>query len=239
MTKSNPLRRALAPFLAVLMAAIPVGAQTPPGQAQVYDPEPPPDSAYVRFVNTMGEEVSLRPAFLPALKLGTRPAERVTVYNVAQRVSGNREMVVEASAGRRTGRIVLHLQPKSFNTVLLQPQGDGGITATPIVDQADFNRARARLSFYNAATDCPDASVLLAPSGPAVFPPPVAPGTTASRTVQPVAAQLRAGCAGQVAPDVPLEGLEAGGMYSIWLMRPEGRALVAFVGRDTTARWRN
>jgi len=239
MSMRSTLRCGLGPLLAALLAAMPASAQTPPGQAQVYDPEPPPDSAYVRFVNTLGEEIALRPAFLPPLRLGTKPDERVTVYNVAQRVSGSRELVVEASAGRRTGRIVLRLQPKSFNTVLLQAQGDGSITATPIVDQADFNRARARLSFYNAAANCPDASVLLAPNGAAVFPPPVASGATASRTVQPVSAQLRVGCAGESAPDVPLNGLEAGGMYSIWLMRPDGRALTAFVGRDTTARWRN
>lgn len=235
---SAPARRAAAVLAAALVAGQAL-AQTPPSQAQVYDPEPPADSAYVRFVNTLGEEIALRPAFLPPQRLGTKPEERVTVYNVAPRVSGNREIVVEATAGRRTGRIVLRLQPKSFNTVLLQAQGEGTITATPIVDQADFNRARARLSFYNAAADCPDASVVLAPSGPAVFPPPVAPGAVATRTVQPVAAQLRAGCAGQVAPDLSLEGLEAGGMYSIWLMRPEGRGLVAFMGRDATARWRN
>ena len=239
MRAPRSLRRAVGPVLAVLLGTLPAAAQTPPGQAAVYDPEPPPDSAYVRFVNTMGEEIALRPAFLPPLRLGTKPEERVTIYSVAPRVAGNRELVVEATAGRRTGRVVLRLQPRSFNTVLLQPQGDGGIVATPIVDQTDFNRARARLSFYNAAANCADASVLLSPSGPAVFPGPVASGATANRTVQPVSAQLRAGCAGQSAPDVALDGLEAGGMYSIWLMRPDGRALVAFVGRDTTARWRN
>lgn len=237
MSARRPVR--CATVLAAVLAAGQALAQGPQGQAQVYDPEPPADSAYVRFVNTLGEEIALRPAFLPALRPGTSPEDRVTVYNVAQRVSGNRELVVEAAAGRRTGRIVLRLQPRSFNTVLLQAQGDGAISASPIVDQVDFNRARARLSFYNAAADCPDASVVLAPSGPTVFPPPVAPGTAAVRTVQPVAAQLRLGCAGQFAPDLALDGLEAGSSYSIWIMRPEGRGLIAFMGRDATARWRN
>ena len=228
------LLRPLATLLAALLATTPMAAR---GQGQVYDPEPPPDSAYLRFVNALGEEVALRPAFMPALRLGTRPEERVTVYNVAPRVLG-RELVVEVTAGGRSGRILLRLQPKSFNTVLLRAEGEGGITATPIADVADFNRARARLSFYNAA-DCADASVLLAPDGPAVFAAPVAAGAVATRTVQPVAAALRVGCEGAAAPEVKLEGLEAGGMYSIWLMRPEGQGLVAFVGRDATARWRN
>jgi hypothetical protein len=243
------MRRALAPVAAAGLAIVglaivglaapaltarPVAAQ----QAQIYDPQPPPDSAYLRFVNTLGEEVSLRPAFLPPMRLGTKPEDRVTPYQVAQRVSGNREMVLEASAGRRTGRIVLRLQPGSFNTLLLQPQGDGSIAATPIVDPTDFNRARSRLSFYNAAADCAGATALLAPSGPAVFEQ-VGPGISKSRSVNPVTAQMRVECGSQSAPNFAMDGLEAGGMYSIWLMRPDGRTLTAFVSRDTTARLRN
>jgi hypothetical protein len=238
------MRRALAPVAAAGLALLGLAAPTllarpaTAQQAQIYDPQPPPDSAYLRFVNTLGEEVALRPAFLPPLRLGTKPDERVTAYQVAQRVSGNRELVVEASAGRRTGRIVLRLQPGSFNTLLLQPQGDGSIAATPIVDPTDFNRARSRLSFYNTAADCAGATALLAPGGPAVFEQ-VAPGTSKNRSVNPVTAQMRVECGSQSAPTFALEGLEAGGMYSIWLMRPDGRTLTAFVGRDTTVRWRN
>jgi hypothetical protein len=233
---ARSLRGALAAFLG--LAPLAAMAQTPPGQAQIYDPQPPPDSAYIRFVNTLGEELALRPSFLPAQRLGTKPEERISVYHVAQRVGGNQEFSVEATAGRRTGRVALNMRPGTFNTVLLQPQGDGGIAATPIVDEADFNRARSRLSFYNAA-NCPAASVSLAPSGPAVLEG-VASNAAKARSVNPVTAELRAECTGgQAAPIFPLQGLEAGGMYSIWLMRPDGRTLTAFFTRDTTARWRN
>jgi len=234
------MRRALAlsACLATGLAPLAATAQNTPGQATVYDPQPPADSAYVRFVNTMGEEVALRPGFVPPLRVGTKPEERITTFNVAPRVTGNREMVVEASAGRRTGRITLRLQPGTFNTVLLQAQGDGTIIGTPIQDQADFNRARARLSFYNAVPDCASASAVLAPSGPAVLEQ-VGPGAAKARSVNPVTAQMKVECGAQAAPTFPLQGLEAGGMYSIWLMRPDGRTLTAFFTRDTTARWRN
>jgi hypothetical protein len=234
---ARSLRRRLASAAAALaLLAASAGPGLAQGQAAVYDPQPPPDSAYVRFVNTLGEDLQLRPAFLPAQRLGTKPEERVTPYGVAQRVTGGREMVLEASAGSRTGRAALKFEPGSFNTILVQAQGNT-LVMKPVVDQADFNRARSRLSFYNATPDCPTASALLAPSGPAVLEG-VAPGTAKARSVNPVTADIRVDCGTQSAPTFKLAGLEAGGMYSIWLMRPDGRTLTAFISRDTTARWR-
>lgn len=229
--------RRLLPAVLAGAAALPALAQTPPGQAQVYDPQPPPDSAYVRFVNGLGEEVALRPGFTPPRRLGTTAGERVTPYAVAEKVAG-REMVVEASLAGGTARITLRAAPGSFNTVLLHRGSDGSLAGTPVVDQADFNRARSRLSFYNLAAQCPAARLQIAPSGPAVFEG-VSFGTAKSRSVNPVTAQLQAGCGeGGTALDFALENTEAGGMYSIWIMRPDGQALTAFVTRDTTTPWR-
>ncbi|MBP0494783.1 alginate O-acetyltransferase AlgF [Roseomonas indoligenes] len=233
MTFRRGLAAAILSFSVLGAGTVPAMAQ---GQAAVYDPQPPPDSAYIRFVNTLGEELAVRPAFLPAQRLGTKPEERVTQFAVAQRVGG-RELTLEASAGRRTGRATLKLNPGSFNTILVQAQGDGGLEIKAIVDESEFNRARSRLSFYNAVPDCPTASALLAPSGPAVLEG-VAPGTAKARSVNPVTAAIRAQCGSQAAPDFQISGLEAGGMYSIWLMRPDGKNLMSFISRDTTARWR-
>lgn len=216
-------------------AQAPVPGNT--GQASVYDPQPPADSAYVRFVNSLGVEVALRPAFLPARRLGTRPEERVTAYAVAEKVAG-RDLVVEATAQGGTARIVLRAAAGSFNTVVIHRTADGGLAGTAVTDQADFNRARSRLSFYNLASGCEAAALRLAPAGPVVFEH-VAFGTAKSRSVNPVTAELKAGCGEDAAaPTFPLEGTEAGGMYSIWIIRPDGPALTAFVTRDTTAPWR-
>ncbi|MBP0444031.1 alginate O-acetyltransferase AlgF [Roseomonas sp. SSH11] len=235
------MRRRL-PILGLLLAgvaitAMPAAAQNAPSQAQVYDPQPPPDSAYVRFVNGLGEEVAVRPGFMPPLRLGTGTQDRVTPYSVAEKV-GTRELTIEASAQGRNARITLRAASGSFNTVLLHRAPDGSITGTPVVDLADFNRARAKLSFYNLAPNCGTASLQIAPPGPSVFDQ-VAFGTAKSRSVNPVTAQLLAGCGeGASAPNFPLENTEAGGMYSIWLMRPDGQALTSFVTRDTTTPWR-
>jgi len=203
-------------------------------QNQVYDPLPPPGSAYVRFVNALGGAVVLRPDFLPPQQLGTASLQRVTQYLVVENVAG-RNLVVDAQEGERSGRITLHAEPGSFVTVIVQQAAGQALTAVPVVDHTDFNQSRARLSFYNATPDCADASLVLEPSGPAVFQT-VAPGTAKARTVNPVTATVRAACAGQAAEPFALSGLEAGGMYSIWLMFPDGHA-TAFVSRDTTARW--
>jgi hypothetical protein len=230
-------RSVLATLAAAALLAAPAALRAQvSGQSQVYDPQPPPGSAYLRFANALGGEVSLHPDTLAALRLDTAPAQRVSPYMVVQNVAG-RDLVLQVSAGQAAGRVTLRAEPGSYVTVVLHRAADGGIAGTPVVDQADFNRARARLSFYNAAPDCPDATLAIEPSGPVIFDK-VAPGTAKSRSVNPVSAQLRASCGGEAAAPFALEGLEAGGMYSIWLMRPEGGQPVAFLGRDTTARWR-
>ncbi len=227
-----------AAVLALLGAALPAAALAqagPAAQAQVYDPQPPPGSAYLRFVNASGGPLALRPDFLPPQSLGAAPADRVTPYAVVERVAG-RTLSLDAAGGGATGRASLKAEPGSYVTLLLHPGEAGGIAATPVVDRADFDRAKARLAFYNAAPGCPAAALKLEANGAAVFEQ-VAPGTARTRTVNPVSAALRAECDGQAAT-VALEGLEAGGTWSILLIRPQGAAPSAFMLRDTTARWR-
>ncbi len=226
----RPPRRALAGL--ALCLALPLAAQA---QQVLYEPLPPPGSAYVRFVNALGAEVTVKPDFLPPATLGTAPAQRVGAYSAVERVAG-RALAVEAAAGGATARATLRAEVGSFLTVVLRPAPAGGLAITPVVDQADFNQLRARLSFYNATPDCAAAGLALAPEGPAVFTE-VAAGGVKQRSVNPVQARLRASCTGLTAPEFALEGLEAGGMYSIWLMTPGGTPL-AFMSRDTTRPWR-
>ena len=219
---------------AVLIAAGLAMASPALAQNQVYDPLPPPGSAYVRFVNTTGGDVALRTDFLPAQTLGTAPAERVTAFQVVEKVAG-RALGLDASSGSASGHAVLHADAGSFNTVLLE-QGAHGLDAVAVVDHTDFNQSRARLSFYNATPGCAAAGLLLDPDGPAVFTD-VAPGSAKARSVNPVTASVHAACTGQAAAHFPLDGMEAGGMYSVWLMQP-AQGVTAFLTRDTTAKWK-
>jgi hypothetical protein len=228
------MRRLLLALAAGL--AIPLGtAGAARAQGQVYDPVPPRGSAYLRLVNVLPGEVTARPDFLPQQRLGTAPAQRVMSFTAIENVA-NRQLRVEFQEGQRRGQASFRIEPGSFVTVLLHATANGGLAATPIVDSADFNRARARLAFYNAMPDCPAAGVAIQPSGPAVFEG-VPSLATRARSVNPVAAEIRAACGERGSAPFALEGLEAGGMYSIWLISGAAQPQ-AFLTRDTTAVWR-
>ncbi len=228
------MRRAILALAAGLVSGL-GAAGAAQAQGQVYDPVPPRGSAYVRLVNVLPGEVMARPDFLPQQRLGTAPAQRVMAFTTVENVA-NRQLRLEFQEGQRRGQATLRVEPGSFVTVLLHAAPGGGIAATPVVDAADFNRARARLAFYNAMPDCPAAGLSIQPSGPAVFEGVPSLGTRA-RSVNPVAAQIRASCADRASAPFALEGLEAGGMYSIWMISgtPQPQA---FMTRDTTAVWR-
>jgi len=204
-------------------------------QGQVYDPVPPRGSAYVRLVNVLPGEVTARPDFLPQQRLGTAPAQRVMAFTAVENVA-NRPLRLEFQEGARRGQATLRVEAGSFVTVLLHAGANGALTATPVVEAADFNRARARLAFYNAMPDCPAATLSISPSGPAIFE--GVPSLAArARSVNPVAAEIRGQCGERTSAPFALEGLEAGGMYSVWLISGAA-APSAFLTRDTTALYR-
>ena len=203
-------------------------------QGQVYDPLPPPGSAYVRFVNASGDEVTVRPDFLPGQTLGTVAAQRVTAYAVVQNVQG-KTLALQVQSNAQSGQLSFTAEPGSFNTMLVEAAGAQALRAVQVVDQTDFNQSRARLSFYNA-TDCAGATLAIAPDGPVVFQD-VAPGTAKARSVNPVSVAVSAGCAQGGRAPLDLAGLEAGGMYSIWLM-PDGGGVRTLLTRDATAKWK-
>ncbi|UPY36973.1 alginate O-acetyltransferase AlgF [Sediminicoccus sp. KRV36] len=204
-------------------------------QGQVYDPVPPRGSAYVRLVNALPGEVTARPDFLPQQRLGVAPAQRVMAFTTVENVA-NRQLRLEFQEGTRRGQATLRVEPGSFVTVLLHAAANGSLLATPVVDAPDFNRARARLAFYNTMADCPAATLSIHPAGPAVFEG-VPSLATRARSVNPVAAEIRAQCGDRASAPFALEGLEAGGMYSIWMISG-APAPTAFLTRDTTAVWR-
>ncbi len=213
------------------LALLAAGAASARAQQFLYDPEPPPGSAFLRLVNATPEELAVRPDFTAARTLGTTPATRVSPYIVVEGVAGR-----EARLEFGTGRTSLRLEPGGFTTLLLLRRGNT-LLAEALRDESGFNQMRARLTFYNATPDCADGRLALHPGGQAVFEG-LAPSRGRSRTVNPAAAQLQASCEAGPSPPFALEGLEAGGMYSIWLMRPGAGTPISFMTRDTTERRR-
>ena len=217
--------RRLIPALCVLLGVAPALAQE-----ALYGAQPPPGSAFVRFVNATDAAIDLRPSFLAASSLGTAGPARVSAYAVVERVAG-RSLPLEMRSAGHAGQATLTVPPDSFNTVLVRDDA-GKLSAAVVKDGAEFNQARARLSFYNATPACPAAGLALVPAGTAVFAD-VAAGGGRTRSVNPVKAMVHASCTGRAADDIMLDNMEVGGSYSVWLMLPGGRP-ATFITRDTT-----
>lgn len=216
---------------ALLLAGLSGGALA---QNQVYDPLPPPGSAYVRFVNAADAAITVKPDFGGVQQLGTAAAQRVSPFMPIEKVAG-RALSLEVQAGTRTVKASLKAEAGSYVTVLIESDLAKGLVVVPVVDNTEFNQSRARLSFYNA-TACAAASLTIDPDGPVIFPD-VAAGTAKARSVNPVTAKIHAACDGKPAPSIALEGMEAGAMYSVWLMGA-GISPQSFLSRDTTAKYK-
>ena len=217
------MRRPLLALAALVPLAAPAAAQQP----ELYGPQPPPGSAFVRFVNATGGELAVRPDFLPAETLGTQPMQRVTAYKVVERVAG-RALAVEVRAGAATARATLSAGAGNFVTVLVTSGPGNALTARAVTDGGDGNQSRARIAFYNGAADCPAAGLSL-DGGASIFAD-VGPSASKTRSVNPANASLVAACGDRRSAPFPLSGLEAGGRYSI-LMLP-GATPTAVVTRD-------
>ena len=211
---------------AALLLSLPATAQE-----ALYGAQPPAGSAYVRFANATAAPIEMMAPGLPNQTMDTTDATRITPYAVVEKVAG-RKIAASFRTGGHTSTAELTVAPDGFATVLLRTAPDGGVMATVALEGADFNQAKARLSFYNATPSCPAAGVSVVPAGTAVFAD-IAAGSSKSRSVNPVTATIRAACTGAAAPDLALSGMEVGGSYSVWLMQPAGQS-IAFVSRDAT-----
>lgn len=220
-----------------MLSAVILAAAVAPAAAQqvLYTPVPPHGSAFVRFANGLDGPVRLAPDFLPNQTLGASGPDRVTPYAVVQHVDG-RTLSLHIRNGLRVRYASFSVPPGGFVTVILSPYGATGIAATPVKDKTAFNQTRAHLAFYNATPDCPAASLKLLPSNAAVFDH-VAMGAAATRSVNPVAASVVPACGPAAAPPLALDMLQAGSMYSIWLIAPKPGQIVSFVSHDSTLPW--
>lgn len=225
-------------FQAVLLsgaALIAAGSFAAPANAQVllYENRLPDGYAYVRFVNTLPNSLTVKPeGFGDPVTLGVEDAGRVSSYYTVEKVA-DRSLSVDLSAGSTSGHASFDLKPGGFNTVLIGKDGTAAV-AKVVTDQAEINQTRARLAFYNAVPECATAGLQLDPGGTSVFSG-VTPGSMRGRSVNPAAnAHVRAGCGATRTTPINLGQLSAGGQYSVWFMAPSGTP-VAFMSENAIA----
>lgn len=226
------MRLALAVSLCslALFGTLPASAQP-----MLYENRLPEGTAYVRFVNTLPEGGTVTPAFADAVTLGKSGGDRVGPYMVVEKA--DRALTAEVKLGAVQKPITFTLQPGKWHTLLLQPGASGEVATTLVTDEVGYNQLRARLSFFNAAPGCKQAALALEPGGQGVFNG-VGTGTMRVRSVNAVASQrVRADCDGRKAAPLDLGRLDAGGLYSLWLVAPNGTP-ETFLARDLIAPYR-
>ena len=200
-------------------------------QPMLYEQRLPDGFAFVRLASTLPGTAVVRPDFGEPVTLGEAGADRVSPYFVAEDVAG-RPVKFQVTLGGTTTEVQAEVKGGGLNTVLLQREGDR-VVAAAIADQGEYNQTRARVTFYNAVSGCPDGALMLDPSGQSVFTG-VAPGSGRTRSLNPAQAVVRASCGTQRTPPVDLGRLQAGGLYSVWMMAPAGQP-VAFLVQDRIA----
>lgn len=214
-------------LLCLALAVAPAAASAQP---MLYAQRLPEGTVYVRLANGLAGAASIETGFAGQVSLGGDGGSRISPYFVAGE-SGGKPATLQVTTDGQTRPARFTPPTGSFVTVVLHPAEDG-IQAAVITDKPEYNQLKARLSFYNATPDC-GGGALNEASGRPVFSA-VAANAGQSRSINPVAATVTAACASGKAPPLDLGRLEAGGQYSVWLMRLPG-GLTAFLAHDTIA----
>jgi hypothetical protein len=139
-------------------------------------------------------------------------------------------MDVVTGDGRQ--HVAFQVKPATFSTVIVGLVGQA-IAARVVEDQTQFNQVRARLTFYNTTTTCTAAALWQEAGGAAVFSG-LPPASMRMRSINPVAARVVATCNGTRTPPLDLGRLQAGGLYSVWLISLGGTPSI-FLAHDTIA----
>jgi hypothetical protein len=205
---------------------------TGPASAQIllYAQRLPAGTVYMRLVNALPGAASIGTEFAGKVDLGADGEKRVSPYFVSTSL-GDKTVTLQVDEGGKPAAATFSPKSGSFVTVVLHRAGDK-IVASVITDKPEYNQLRARLAFYNATADCAAGSLAEA-SGPDIFKG-IAPDGVAARGINPVAAKVVAGCSSGKAPALDLGALQAGGLYTVWMMRPAG-TLISFVAHDLIA----
>jgi alginate O-acetyltransferase complex protein AlgF len=212
-----------------LMMAGPAAAQ-PAGQ--LYDPEPPADSAYVRVVVSSGSGpvdvvVDGRPR---ATKLGIGDASDYMV------LSAGKHTIALHPAGKPAAAVSHSMDvPSGKSLTLAFPALKAGTAPVLFEDKGNTNKLKAVLAVYHLGTGPVD--VMTADGSTKVFTA-LAPGVPASIQVNPITVELVAARAGEKAELARTKlSMTQGGTYSVFLLPGDGGKLSARAVQSRTERY--
>jgi hypothetical protein len=215
------------PFAALALMGFVGGAKA---QILLYAQRLPEGTVYVRLASALPAAASVQTDFAGKVDLGADGANRISPYFVAGS-AGGKTVSMQVTEGGKTATATFAPKSGTFITVVLHQKGDA-VTAAIVADKPEYNQLKARLTFYNATEDC-TAGSLAEGSGRPVFAN-MPPDSVQARSINPVAATVTAACGGGRAAPLSLGQLDAGGLYSVWMMRM-GTQITSFMARDTIA----
>ncbi|UYB51656.1 alginate O-acetyltransferase AlgF [Xanthomonas sp. AM6] len=176
--------------------------------AQLYAARPPAGSAFVRVLNPGSVALTVGVGNGAEQRIG--PAIRATRYAI---VEGGKPFAVHV-AGK--ARQQAQVAAGSFTTLVLDPAAPSRPLAVLADGGGSSDALKAEIRFYNLASGCGQARLAMAGNGPVVFPA-VAAGASSARAINPVKAQLVAGCGGKDSAPLALPPLQPGDHYSLFL----------------------
>lgn len=186
-------------------------AQTQQGAlAQLYAARPPAGASFVRVAHPHAGTLRVKIADGPEQTLSD--GKTASSYAIVK-ADAPFSIVLDGKVS------TMKVAPGSYTTLVAQRQGKD-LRLAAIDDTGGSQDAlKAELRFYNLAADCAEAGLQIAPSGPSLFAG-VAPAAAASRSINPVSAQLQAACAKAVSAPWSLPPLQPGQHYSLFLTGP-------------------
>jgi hypothetical protein len=198
-------------------------------QPQLYPTGPKNGAAYVRFVNTASNDISVT-SNLARIDLPATASRRATEYRAV--VPGS-ALSAALQAGGRTRTIALVPARNEMVTVAV---GDTPSTGpTPVVFREipdDFNALKVSVALYNADDHCPDGQLLAGERKIPVISD-IRPGAYGRRTINPINMEIFGDCGKQTHQfSVHLIKLEAGERYSVIFFAEASGVLQALVIHD-------
>ncbi len=222
-----PMNKARRQWLACAAALLCSTAAQAQGSGRLYDPEPPPDSGYVRLVLTF-KTAPLDVSVNGKLRVGKLGAYTMSDYLVLKE---GKHQFAFSQGGKTWSHDLTVVRGKSVTLAYSALKGDG--PSHSFEDKGNTNKLKSLLSFYHLHPTMGTVDVTAAPGAAKVFNA-VAYGAYNNLQVNPIAVELAIG-AGAKRASTKLEMMQ-GQTYSVVLFDEGGKA-VAKVFPSATERY--
>ena len=222
---SSPSARAL--VIAVVCAILAGTSAARAAEPQLYPTGPKNGAAYIRFVNTAGEPLSIT-SRLARIDLPASGSRRATEFRA---VVPEDNLAASSQEGGRTKMINLMLARNELVTVAIGGSASGGPEAVVFRETpTDFNALKVSIALFNADSHCANGQLAAGKQNTPIISG-VRPGALGRRSINPINVAISGNCGDTSETQLPvnLGELEAGERYSVFIF-DDGNGVPQFLG---------